>query len=263
MLERLFRTIAENDYTATPPRAYGPFHLIFTIVGFALCVLLAILLRKASDRVSRWVVFGCGAFLAVTEVYKQLFYYFAMDTTVHYHWWIFPFQLCSVPMYLCLIAPFLKNGLVKNTMYDFMYMFNLLGGAIAFFEPSGLLHSHWTLTLHAFIWHMLLVFVGLHLAISGRAGNRMKNYWSATVAFVIFAAMAFIINLIFRDVSGGSINMFYVGPSNSPLIVFKTICETLGWYVNTPIYLVAVSLGAFVVFLPSYIIGKIKRKNAK
>ena len=81
------------------PKAYGAFHLVFMIGGLFLCVLFAFLLRKASDKANKIIIFSCGAFLAVCEVYKQLFYTFYIGEG-SYQWWIFPFQLCSVPMYL-------------------------------------------------------------------------------------------------------------------------------------------------------------------
>ena len=127
------------------PKAYGPFHLIFTFVGLAVCILLAYLLRHTGKRGNKAVLLSVGIFLAVTEIYKQLFYYYYIGDHT-YQWWIFPFQLCSVPMYLCLIAPFLKEGKVQSAMYHFMTTFNLLGGLMAFIEPSGIVHEYWTLT---------------------------------------------------------------------------------------------------------------------
>ncbi|MBR2343498.1 MAG: YwaF family protein [Clostridia bacterium] len=249
-MAELFIKISEWDYTATPPSAYGTFHLLFTVLGFLFCALAALGLRKIGERGSNAILLAVGIFLAVTEIYKQLFYYYAMDSYAHYHWWIFPFQLCSIPMYLCLIIPFLREGRVKGAMYNFLASYNLLGGFIAFFEPSGLIHSHWTLTLHAFVWHMLIVFVGVFVGISGRANLRGRGFLHNAVFFVGLAAVAFAINLSLRGVSAGSVNMFYVGPSNSPLIVFNTICEKLGWYVNTPLYLLALTAGAFLISLP-------------
>ena len=163
-------------------------------------------------------------------------------------------------MYLCLIVPFLKEGKVQRAMYHFMTTFNLLGGIMAFAEPSGIIHGYWTLTLHAFIWHMVLIFVGLYLIASGRGAKTMKDYRSSVVLFLVLAAMAFAINLIFWNVSEGTIKMFYVGPAISPLAVFKDIAKAWGWYVNTPIYLFAVSLGAFLLFLPVYLYERRKRK---
>ena len=154
----------------TPPAAYGPFHLTFTFVGFALCAFLAWKLRHISEKGNRIVLLTCGIFLMVTEVYKQLFYYYHIGNN-SYQWWIFPFQLCSVPMYLCVIAALIKPGKVQKGMYNFMTSFNLLGGLMAFIEPSGIVHPYWTLTLHAFIWHMTLVFIGMYLIASNGAAE--------------------------------------------------------------------------------------------
>ena len=55
------------------------------------------------------LLFLCGLILALTEVYKQLFIYY-IENNGRYDWWYFPFQLCSIPMYLgLLILLFRKN----------------------------------------------------------------------------------------------------------------------------------------------------------
>ena len=237
------------------PPAYGSFHLIFTFVGLAVSILAARQLRKLDDRGNRILLISFGVFLLVCEVYKQLFYYYYIGQE-HYQWWIFPFQMCSVPMYLCVIAPLLKQGKVQKAMYNFMMLYNLLGGFMAFVEPSGIVHEYWTLTLHAFIWHMSLVFIGLYLAMSNRGGKEIKDYRSASYTFVILCVIAFCINLALRDISGGSVNMFFVGPSNSSLIVFKQISEAAGWYISTLLYIPTVCLGSFLVFLPLHLYHK-------
>jgi hypothetical protein len=144
-------------------------------------------------------------------------------------------------MYLCLIAPFLKEGKVQSAMYHFMTTFNLLGGLMAFIEPSGLVHEYWTLTLHAFLWHMMLIFVGFYLIASGRGAKTMRDYRSSAVLFLVLAAMAFIINLIFWVPSDGDIKMFYVGPAISPLAVFKEIAtfypDVMFAWVDTETYM--------------------------
>ena len=239
------------------PPAYGAFHLTFTFVGIALCVLLAWLLRKVSERGNRIVLISVGAFLMLTEVYKQLFYFYHMEDHA-YNWGIFPFQLCSVPMYLCIIAAFLKPGKLRDGMYGFMTTFNLLGGIMAFIEPSGIVHGHWMLTIHAFVWHMMLIFIGAYLIASGRFAKTWRDYRGAVLTFLALAALAFCINCIFWRVSEGRINMFFVGPRNSSLLVFKQISEAAGWYVSTLLYLPAVCLGAMIVFLPAHLYAKKK-----
>jgi uncharacterized membrane protein YwaF len=263
-IESLDKLIESTAWEMTPPPAYGAFHLSFTFIGVALCILLAYKLRNLSERGHKTVLFSAGAFLIITEIYKQLFYYFYMSNPEginQYDWWIFPFQLCSVPMYLCIIAVFLKPGPVQNGISGFMPTYNLLGGLMAFIEPSGISHAYWTLTLHAYLWHMTLIFIGVYLIMSGRCAKTKKDFLHAALTFVVLCAVAFCINLIFWDASNGTINMFFVGPRNSSLAVFKDIAKNFGWYVSTALYIPAVTLGAFLLFLPVHIYTKKKAKN--
>lgn len=242
------------------PKSYGAFHILFFLIGLAVVIGLAYLLRKANDKQNKIILFVVSGVLMVFELYKQLFYYYVVGNG-SYQWWIFPFQLCSAPMYLCLVAAILKPGKIQNAILNFMLAFNLMGGFIAFLEPSGLTHEYWTLTIHAFVWHLLIVFVGLYLGLSGRAGKRLKDYRGATIVFGILCVIAFIINVSLWKVSNHSVNMFFVGPVNSPLAVFKQISESIGWYFNTLIYIPCLCLAAFLFFMPFCLVYKHHHKE--
>lgn len=245
----LDKVIDMTAWQAPEPSSYGLFHITFTLVGFALCAVIAWRLRNVGEKQSKAVLVTSGIILVLLEIYKQLLYHFNIDTSEGYTWWIFPFQLCSVPMYLCLIAPFVRNASIRKAAYSFMMIYNLLGGFISFFEPSGLLHPYPTLTAMSCTWHMLLVFIGLFLVFSGRGGSTLKDYRNSTFTFLALCVVAFSINLIFWDVSDHSINMFFIGPKNSSIIVFKQISESVGWYWSTALYIPALCLGAYLVFL--------------
>ncbi len=248
-------------FPMTPPRPYGAFHLTFTFVGLAISLFAAWKLRNIGQRKGRILIFCVGLFLFACEVYKQLFYTFCIDE-VGYKWWIFPFQMCSVPMYLCLIAPLLKPGKVSRAMYNFMTIFNLLGGFITYFEPSGISLPYWSLTLHAYTWHMVLVFLGLFLNFAGFGGRKMKDYWTAAATFAALCVVAFCINLLLWDVAQGDINMFFIGPKESSLVVFSDISVNCGWLVNALVYIPVVCLGAFLIFLPFHLWSKRKAPAA-
>ena len=109
MLEKLDLFLESMRWPMTPPVAYSWFHILFTLGGFALCAFAAWKLRKVSDKTARWILFSIGVLLGLTEIYKQLFYYFAVNDN-SYAWGDFPFQFCSVPMYICLIAPLAEAG---------------------------------------------------------------------------------------------------------------------------------------------------------
>jgi len=239
--------IYQTAWPMIPWKAYGIEHLSFTIVGFLVSILLAWRLRKMSQKRLDHALFIVGILLMLSELYKQLFYYFVIGHG-SYQWWIFPFQLCSVPIYLCLAIPFVTNEKVKGGMYAFMVSYNLMGGFVAFLEPSGLIHEYWTLTLHAFFWHMTLVFIGMMIAFNRNSGIDRIPFKECFGVFVGLCIIAFILNLAMKNVSNGAVNMFYVGPSDSPIIVFKDICKKFGWYVNTPLYMGALTGGAYLFF---------------
>ena len=159
MISRLLTLTA---WSMTPPAVWSPFHLAFMLIGILLAAFAAWKLRTRSEAFRLHLLFACGVFLAFSEVYKQLFLYY-IENNRHYDWWYFPFQLCSLPMYLCLLLPFVPHK-YQRIFCTFMYNYNLLGAVMVFIDPSGLMHPYWTLTLHGFIWHILLIFIGLLIA---------------------------------------------------------------------------------------------------
>lgn len=263
VLDTFFESVA---WPMTPPPPYGAFHILYTLIGFAVCGFAAWKLRGVKDKTAGWILFGFGALLGISEVFKQFFYYFVVMEN-QYSWEDFPFQLCSIPMYLCLIAPWLKPGKLQRGMYSFMVLYNLLGGAISFVEPSGLLHEHWFLTVHSLAWHMLLVFIGLFICFSKRGGNQKSDYVGATYTFVALCGIAFVLNLLVQNVIGSYMNMFFVGPGNSPIAVFSLFSEWFGWYINTLIYVPIVCLGAYLIFLLIYFLQNrklpVRQKQAR
>lgn len=259
-MEKFFKATA---WTMETPKAWGPWHLSFLLVGLAVSILLAFFLRKSNEKANKIILLICGGFLVLSEIYKQLFYVFVLGGG-HYVWWIFPFQLCSIPMYLLFIVPFIKNKMLQNSLYNFIFAFNLFGGFISYLEPSGLLHPYVTLTIHALLWHMVLVFVGLYLFASGRAGQKLKGFLGALSVFGICAVVAELFNIIFRTKPG--FNMLYISPYyNSPIVFFKDINLKYGWLANAALYLFALALGAFIFYVSFWGIKKliIYLKNKK
>lgn len=244
MMERFLRW---TSWPMDVPKPYGLFHLSFFLLGLVLCLMIATRLRHESEKRVDWILFGCGAILLVLELYKQAFYLVVIGNGT-YQWWVFPFQLCSVPMYLCLLLPFIKSARIKEAMHEFLLIINGFGGFVAFLEPSGLLHPYYSLTFHAFLWHMMLIFIALLLWRTNLAGNHLNDFKKTLPVFAVVVAVAETINVLFRSKPG--INMFFISPFHtSSIIVFKTINERLGWYVSAPLFLLSLLLGAFLFFL--------------
>lgn len=255
MIDALENFLQWTSWPMKTPEIWGVFHMTFLAVGLMLTVAVCYLLKDIDDKKHDKVILAIGIFLAVIEIYKQLYYYFVVGQR-SYQYWVFPFQLCSIPIYLCLIIPFVKKEKLKQAMYDFLVYFNFLGGLAAFVEPSGIVHDRITLTLHSYTWHMMLIFIGAFLVVTKKVKADKKSLFNSFKVFLVLAVVAFAINCLLWQPSNGSINMFFVGPANSSLVVFKDIARKYGWYVSTLLYLPTVCLGATLMWLPIHFIQK-------
>ena len=86
-----------------------------------------------------------------------------------------------------------------------------------------------------------------------------RRSFPVRLRIALLCAAAFCINLIFYAPSGGTINMFFVGPADSTLIFCKDIAARFGWYVSTLLYVPAVCFGAYIVYLLGALVTKPRR----
>lgn len=252
MLERWLQRMA---WPMTPPLPYSHFHLLFTFIGIPAAVWLAFCLRRLSSNGRIRLLSAIGILLSVSEVYKQFFLYYIVNGQ-SYDWWYFPFQLCSIPMYLCLLLPFLSKRM-QQIFCTFMYSYNLLGAFMVFVEPDGLMHSYWTLTLHSFLWHILLIFIGFFIAFSGMAKPGRKSFVEATLLFLLCCGIATVINVWSHPY--GFADMFYITPYYpTSQMVFAQISAAVGILPGNLIYIGSIIVGAGLIHLTCQSINNIK-----
>ena len=253
-LEKLMRSIAAE---MTPPPAYGAIHIILIIVGLTLCISLAWFCRRFDNKKHKALLLTFAGVLILSEIFKQIFlFYVVKDGSIC--WGELPFQMCSLPMYLCPVAALCKNDRIKKAALGFMMCFNLLGGLAGAFEPSGVFLNYVALTVHAVAWHYSLIFLAFYIIFSGRAGKEKRDLSDVLKLFLVCCFVAFCINTLVGITVGESANMFFVGPNDSPIIVFNTISKKYGWAASTLIYVPLVSAVASLIFL---INSKVKIKK--
>ncbi|MGN0204713.1 MAG: hypothetical protein ACI4BB_09225 [Coprococcus sp.] len=236
-------------WTAWPmtiPSLYGLFHLVSFFTGTALAVLTAWLLRSP-DSLHRFnrILAAAGLILMTGELYKQLMNYFVVNEQF-FDWWIFPFQLCSLPMYLCPLLPLIHNPKRHRILCTFLLDFNMMGAIATFIDPSGIFHSYWTLTLHGIIWHLILIFIGFFILFSHQADLTHQGFLSTLPLFAVFCVIAEMLNALLH--SHGNINLFYISPwEMSTQLIFGDIDRLLGRPAGICIYILAMIAGALLI----------------
>ncbi len=258
---------ASHRMVEQQPQAYGPFHIAFAVLSIAIIVGVCFLMRKNSDRTFRAVMLSVGLLLIFSEVYKQLYFLWAAGDR-GYDWYIFPYQLCSVPMYLSVAVGCMKKCRVRDALCNYLATIGLLGGLMAYIEPSGILNEHYFTLIHSCVWHALLIFFALYILFTGNAGRHFKDYRAAlwVLGGVVLCATA--LNFIFRHKP--DFNMCYISPFyNTPLAVFSSFDVffqgILGQYpgrvLSILIYIFALALGGLILHTVScYCVRKIRNR---
>lgn len=200
-----------------------------------------------SDR----LLFLCGLLMLCTEIWKQ--YMLTAVLGEHsYNWWYFPFQLCSIPMYLLLIYPWIPVQAVRRTLLSFLMSYTLLGGAAVFIDTSGLHYSCFLLTVHSYAWHFLLILIGiscgvLYFRFFGNK-NALRAFAGSTGLYFFCCAAAEGFNLSFDRF--GEINMFYINPHyRMQQVVFHGLSFIIGNLPAILLYIAATVFGAFLLML--------------
>ena len=108
----------------------------------------------------------CGFLMLASEIWKQWTLTFVLNKGI-YSWWHFPFQLCSIPMYVCLSIGLLSSARISrhlpaylqaradrlcSLLAAFLMDFGLLGGIFVFFDTSGMHYEYLPLTIHSYAY---------------------------------------------------------------------------------------------------------------
>ena len=101
-----------TDWTMTEPVDGSTFHLIIAVGGILFAIIAAVAFAGKQRLAAYRIDLIIGLILLFSEIYKQLFRYFIVDGR-HYRVEFVPFQLCSLPMYLCLINACLMHRHTK------------------------------------------------------------------------------------------------------------------------------------------------------
>lgn len=239
------------------PEAWGTFHTLFFVIGIPVAITLAFLLRRLTERGEKRLFLTVGIALLLSEVFKQLAF-----TAVEgaYRFDLIPFQLCSIPMYLCLLIGALPDSAFTRASKAFISTFGLMGGVASYIAPGTMCRDYLELTLHSFLWHLSLIFLGFFVLFSVHSKIRVRDLAGAVILYFLLCAVALAINFLCFDAPGRDVNMFYIGPKPSDLPVCRDITERFGVAVNSIAYTLSLTFCACLIYVSENIFIKLFEK---
>lgn len=254
------------------PTILGGAHLFWIAMAILGIVIVCLTCKNLSDKKFRKILLIISSTLLFLEVLKQLnFAYDATTDTWEYSWKQFPFQFCSVPMYVTFIVSLLKESKFRDCLCSFLATFGLFAGLVVLIYPDTVLSEIVFRFTHSMVHHATILVVGVLIIVSKKVQLNHKTILKALPVFATCVVIAVLMNIIYH-LSGNpdSFNMFYIGPYDKcDIPILNMIGEALdiassklhfGNFVFIIIYMVGFAIAGYLILLIAILISKIIAK---
>ena len=243
----------------TKPELYGWFHILSLCITLILIILF--LLFDTNEKIVRKILKITSIIVIILEMYKQLYDSVNLEqcNTFTYKWNIFPWQFCSTPMYIGLLAAYIKNKKIHYQLCCYLSTYALMAGICVMLYPSSVFTENILINIQTMVNHGTMVSLGVYLLLSNYVKCERQTLLEAFKIFLLCITIAIALNewaYYSGILENYPFNMFYISPYvKGELPVYGKIQELVPYPLNLCIYIIGFTLGSG---LPLWII---KRKD--
>ncbi|MBQ8910314.1 MAG: YwaF family protein [Oscillospiraceae bacterium] len=259
------------DAEMAEPGLYGWFHNLWLIITTAATILLCKLFGKGTPKQVCAVVLTVALAVTLLEVYKQINYTFTVDDQgnieADYEWYAFPFQFCSTPMYVGLLAGIIRKGRIHRALCAYLATYAVFAGAAVMAYPADVFIKTIGINIQTMVCHGSMITVGVYLLYTGYVKVEHKTILRAMPVFAAAVVLAAVMNEI-AHMTGlletDTFNMFFISPyCESTLPVYGPVHEAVPFPLNLIIYILGFTAAAYVILLLAMGVKKIGQKSNK
>ena len=242
------------DASMTTPTGYGWFHLMWWafvwIAAVGLCLWHK---RSGNPRRTTNVVLIVAVTVLLLEVYKIINFGFEYEDGVSFSfpWGSFPWQFCSTPMYIGLLAGIIRKGKVHDALCAYLATFAIFAGTAVMVYPGDVFISTIGINIQTMICHGSMITIGVYLLYSGHVKLEHKTILKALPVFVTTLCIAMVMNEVAHANGLDGFNMFYISrhePGHLPL--YGDVQNMLSCYpLELMIYIVGFTIAAYLMLL--------------
>lgn len=239
------------EFNMIKPELYGWFHLLSLMITVMLVVIL--LKFEKSEKAIRWLLGITSVVVMILEVYKQFYFSIDIGQTIafSYNWSIFPWQFCSTPMYIGLLAAIVKNRKMHYRFCCYLCTYSLMAGTCVMIYPSSVFTENILINIQTMVNHGTMVSIGVYLLLCNYVKCEKRTLVEAFKVFVVCITIAIILNEwayysgILKEYA---FNMFYISPYvMGSLPVFSDIQAVIPYPTSLVIYIVGFTLGSGII----------------
>lgn len=252
------------DWKMDVPQPYGWFHLLCCVLTIVATVVICVLCKHKTRRQVIAIVFGTAILVAILEIYKQInftFSYDGKDITADFLWFAFPWQFCSMPMYVGLLTGLFRKGKIHESLCAFLATYSIFAGVCVMLYPVTVFVDTIGINIQTMICHGSMVTIGAYLLYTGYVKMEHKTILKALPVFVVAVLIAMMLNEIAYYtglLKTDEFNMFFISPHCAPsLPVYSIVQEIVPYPWCLFIYVAAFTLAAYFMLLVSMTVRKV------
>ncbi len=257
------------DAKMEEPELFGWFHIMFLLLSFIAATILCLLHKNASQERVRNIVFWVAVVVILLEIYKQINYSFSYtdgNIAFQYQWYAFPWQFCSMPMYVGFLAGIFRKGRIHDSLCAFLATYAMFAGLCVMFYPESVFVETIGINIQTMICHGSMITLGIYLLYSGYVKLEHKTILKAIPVFIISVFTAVILNEIaFQSglLNDHEFNMFFISPYCEPsLPVYSLVQNAVAYPWCLFIYVIAFTLAAYLILLVAMEIKYLVKKKS-
>lgn len=254
------------DLSMQTPTPYGWFHILSLALTFLTTALLCLRGRSwSADRVRRLLLHTALLVIGL-EVYKQINFTFGDGSgTPAYQWYAFPWQFCSTPMYIGLLAGLTRKGRVHQALCAYLATFSLFAGLAVMFYPTSVFIETIGINIQTMVCHGSMVVIGIFLLASGYVKLEHKTILRAMPVFAVMVLMAAVMNeAAYRSglLEEHTFNMFFISPYCDPsLPVYSLVQQYVAFPWSLVIYIAGFTAAGYALLLIGMGVRKLLRAH--
>lgn len=207
------------------PKAFGWFHIVSLIAMIGAAFLLCYFWQKRVIKNVRNVILITAIVVLVFEMYKQINFSFSYENGIkfNYQWYIFPWQFCSTPLFIGLLAG-LTKGKVHDHLCSYLATYAFFAGLAVMIYTGDVYTDTIGICIQTMVCHGSMVAIAIFLFYTGYIRNIWSTLLKALPVFIMCLTVAIGFNELFHNVikplirpdfmeEGRDIafNMFYIG----------------------------------------------------
>lgn len=246
------------------PEPFEWFHLLFVALSIAAAVILVLTQKPGDFDRTRRVVFITAVIVTVLEIYKQInfsFSYSGENIEFNFQWYAFPYQFCSLPMYVGLLSGCFKKGRILDSLLAFLATYAIFGGICVMAYPVQVFVPTIGINVQTMFCHGSMITIGAYLLATGAVRLEHKTIFKALPVFGVAVTLAVIMNeaaYYTGLLETHTFNMFFISRHCEPsLPVYSLVQAVVPYPFCLIIYIIGFTLAAYAMLLIAMGINRI------